>query len=350
MKQGIRTLMLGTALLTAAIASAQIKVTVNQDPVGFDGMQPVSINGRVFVPLRGVFEKMGAFVEWNPGTQTVTATRQNSAVKLQVGSHNAWVDGNSMPMDAPARLMSGRTMVPLRFLSEALGAGVDWLAQTQTVAITTGAIIENERYNPPTRTEPPIRERPNRNWREVTIQDGTVIPVTLDEELNSATAKQGDKFTTTVRTSNDDYMGLPIGTKIEGRVVTANAKEGKNPGMLELDFRRILLPDGRVMAMDGSLIGLDDKSVNRDSNGIYTARSDKKDERIVYAGYGAGAGLLVGLLTKKPLEGALLGGVLGYLFGEVQRSQERAADVRLRRGTEFGVRIDRDLVLRTNSR
>jgi len=337
MKTGIKTFMLGAVLLATAIASAQIKVTVNDDPVGFEGMQPVSINGRVFVPLRGVFERMGAFVEWNPGTQTVTATRANSTVKLQIGSNNAWVDGSSTMMDAPARLMSGRTMVPLRFLSEALGASVNWYAQTQTVAINTGAIIESERYNPPI------------TRREIAIQDGTVIPVTLDEEISSNTARQGDRFTTTVR-SNDDYMGLPIGTKIEGRVVAAKAKEGRNPGMLELDFRRVMLPDGRVVQMDGSLIGLDDKSVIRDSNGVYTARSDKKDERIVYAGYGAGAGLLVGLLTKKPLEGALLGGVLGYLFGEVQRNQERAADVRLRRGTEFGVRLDKDLVLRAVSR
>lgn len=324
--------------MATALASAQIKVTVNEDPVGFNGMQPVSINGRVFVPLRGVFERIGAFVEWNAGTQTVTATRANSIVKLQVGSNNAWIDGQSQMMDAPARLMSGRTMVPLRFLSEALGASVNWYAQTQTVAINTGAIIEPSRNNPPT------------TRREIAIQDGTVIPVTLDEEISSNTARKGDRFTTTVRSSSDDYMGLPIGTKIEGRVVAAKAKEGRNPGMLELDFRRVVLPDGRAIQMDGSLIGLDDKSVTRDDNGVYTARSDKKDERMVYAGYGAGAGLLVGLLTKKPLEGALLGGVLGYLFGEVQKNQERAADVRLRSGTEFGVRLDKDLVLRANSR
>lgn len=346
MKAGLKTLMLGTMLVATAIASAQIKVTVNEDPVGFDGMQPVSINGRVFVPLRGVFERMGAFVEWNAGTQTVTATRQNSTVKLQVGSNNAWVDGSSVAMDAPARLMSGRTMVPLRFLSEALGASVNWYAQTQTVAINTGAIIENERFNPPTRTDPPIRERPAR--RQITVQDGTVIPVTLDEAISSSTARQGDLFTATVRSGNDDYMGLPIGTKIEGRVVTAKAKEGRNPGLLELDFRRVLLPDGRTTAIDGSLISLDDKNVNRDSEGVYTAKSTSKDQRMVYAGYGAGAGLIVGLLTKKPLEGALLGGVLGYLFGEVNRQNERAADVQLRRGTEFGVRLDRDLVLRVD--
>jgi hypothetical protein len=63
----------------------------------------------------------------------------------------------------------------------------------------------------------------------------------------------------------------------------------------------------------------------------------------VMAGYGAGAGLLVGLLTKRPLEGLVLGGVLGYVFGSVNRDRERPTNVNLRNGTELGVRVDRDV-------
>jgi hypothetical protein len=337
MMKGLKCALLASVVATTAIASAQgIRVTVNDDPVMFSGTQPMTIGSRVFVPLRGVFEEMGAFVEWNPQTQTVTATRANNVVKLSIGSNTAWVDGSNMMMDAPARLISGRTMVPLRFLSESLGATVNWLSPTRTVQIITAADIASSR------TSPPITR-----GTEMLIQDGTVIPVTLDNEISSDRARQGDLFTATVRNNGTDYAGLPAGTKIEGRVVTANAKEGRNPGMLELDFRRVILPDGRTMPIDGSLIGLDSNSVTRNSDGVYTARADRKDDRLVYAGYGAGAGLLVGLLTKRPLEGAILGGVLGYLFGEVQRSNQQAADVRLRAGTEFGVKLNRDLVWRS---
>jgi hypothetical protein len=331
-----KTTVLVASMAFTAMASAQgIRVTVNDDPVMFSGTQPMTIGQRVFVPLRGVFEEMGAFVEWNAGTQTVTASRANSQVKLSIGSNTAWVDGMSVMMDAPARLVSGRTMVPLRFLSESLGATVQWVAPTRTVEITTAAVIN------PDRNVPPVGRT------EMLIEDGTVIPVTLDRELSSTDSRVGDKFTATVKSGGSAYAGLPFGTKIEGTVVTSKEKEGNNPGMLELDFSRVILPDGRSMAIDGSLMSLDSNSVDRRDDGTFVAKSSRRDDRLVYAGYGAGAGLLVGLLTKRPLEGAVLGGVLGYLFGEVQRQNQRASDVRLNAGTEFGVRLDRDLVWRS---
>ncbi len=337
MRKGIKTIWIAGLLTMAAVASAQsIRVNVNNDPVGFEGAQPMSLGGRVFVPLRGVFEEMGAYVQWNQQTQTVTATRGETKVQLKIGDEMAWVDEQSVVMDAPARLIQGRTMVPLRFLGESLGANVEWIAATRTVEINTGAIINNENNRPPlSRTD-------------MLIETGAVIPVTLDEELSSNNSKKGDRFNATVRSNGSEYAGLPVGTKIEGRVLSVTPKEGNNPGMLELDFRRAILPDGRAMALTGSLIGLDNNSVERKDDGTYVAKSTRKDDRIVFAGYGAGAGLLVGLLTKKPLEGAVLGGVLGYLFGEVQRNQQRAADVRLKEGTEFGVRLDRDLVWRSS--
>jgi hypothetical protein len=333
----MRTNMKGTilvgALALAAISSAQgIKVTVNNDPVSFSGTQPMTIGSRVYVPLRGVFEEMGAYVQWMPAARMVEASQGDKNVKLTIGSTLASVNGASVPMDAPARLINGRTMVPLRFISESLGAQVNWYAPSRTVEIITSAVA-SERNQPPVGTT------------EMIIEDGTVIPVVLDRELSSADSRVGDKFTASLR-STGSYSGLPAGTKVEGRVVTAKEKEGRNPGMLELDFERVILPDGRTIAMDGSLIDLDNNSVERRADGTYVAKAARRDDRLVYAGYGAGAGLIVGLLTKKPLEGAVLGGVLGYLYGELQRSNQQAADVRLRTGTEFGVRLDRDLVWR----
>ncbi|MCC7230901.1 MAG: hypothetical protein IT203_10950 [Fimbriimonadaceae bacterium] len=325
------------AIALAAVASSQdIRVAVNGEAVDFEGAGPMTSNGRVLVPLRGVFEQMGAYVDWNAATRTVTAERSGTNVELRIGDREATVDGRILELDSPAQISRGRTMVPLRFLSESLGASVEWIAPTRTVEISTSRVIN------PSRTDPiPTRY-------EVAIDSGTVIPVKLEDELSSQTARLGDRFWMSMRdVSGTAYAGLPEGTRIEGVVAGVHARERNNPGLLELNFKRIVLPDGRTATIDGSLIGLDSTSVVRNSDGVYTARRSKKDDRIVFAGYGAGAGLLVGLLTKKPLEGAVLGGVLGYLFGEVQRSNERPADVILRRGTEFGVRLDSDLVIRS---
>jgi hypothetical protein len=326
---------LAACLTTVSLAGAQdIRVTVNGDPVNFRGADPMSMNGRVYVPLRGVFEQMGAMVDWDPASRTVTAHRDRSDVQLRIGDRDATVDGKIIMMDAPAQIMHGRTMVPLRFLSESLGANVEWVSNIRTVRIDTGSVITSSR-----RSEPPIRN-------VISIDSGTVIPVKLDQQLSSRTSQRGDQFWATVRDDGSSYAGLPEGTRIQGRVVTAREKQNNQPGLLELQFTKVVLPDGRTTSIDGSLIGLDNSSVMRDSNGVYTARSNKKDDRIVYAGYGAGAGLLVGLLTKRPLEGALLGGVLGYLYGEVQRQNQQAADVTLPVGTQFGVRLDQDLNIR----
>lgn len=131
------------ALAAAAIAAAtpvlgqDISVRVNGDPVRFTGTGPVSIGGRVLVPLRGVLEKMGAFVEWTPATRTVGAQRGDTTVQLPIGSRSATVNGRQVTLDVPAQVMMGSTMVPLRFLGEALGASVLWDVTTRTVDIST---------------------------------------------------------------------------------------------------------------------------------------------------------------------------------------------------------------------
>ena len=331
----IRGTILVTVFAVAAVGVAQdIRVMVNGDRVHFDRSQPMSMNGRVYVPLRGVFESMGAFVDWDPETRTVTAQRSNRDVKLTIGDRYAMVNGKSLFMDAPAIIRQGNTMVPLRFLSESLGADVQWASADRTVNISTSGIAFSDRGG----VDNSIRS-------DVMIDKGTVIPVRLDQELSSNLSHAGDQFTATVRPNGTDYAGLPEGTKVEGRVVTAKPREGSQPGLLELRFTRVILPDGRRSAIDGALFGLDGNSVVRDDSGVYKAKQSKRDDRIVYAGYGAGAGLLVGLLTKKPLEGAILGGALGYLFGQVQKDQRKPNDVHLQRGDELGVRLDNDLTL-----
>ncbi len=128
----------------AATAVAQVNVTVDGSAVQFTGTKPLTQTGRVLVPLRGVLEKIGAFVEWVPATRTVIAQKGDLYVELPVGAKSATVNGKQVALDVPAAVMAGSTMVPLRFLGEALGADVKWDAPTKTVVIGTGGAPTQE--------------------------------------------------------------------------------------------------------------------------------------------------------------------------------------------------------------
>ncbi len=112
----------------------RVRVKLNGDMIGFDS-DPFVENGRTFVPMRKIFEKLGATIEWDNDTETVTATKGSDVIKLTIGSNTAIVNGVEKPLDAPAQLKNDRTMVPLRFVSESLGLKVDWSESNNLVII-----------------------------------------------------------------------------------------------------------------------------------------------------------------------------------------------------------------------
>ena len=182
------------------------------------------------------------------------------------------------------------------------------------------------------------------NRGAVRLDKGDVIPVQLDDSLSSRTARRGETFQTTVLTDEGTGYDLPAGSKITGSVVSVRRQYQNNPGELDLKFWRISLPDGRSYMIDGALIGLDNKSVIRTEDGRLIATPGQENTQMKYLGYGAGAGLLVGIITKHTFEDTLLGAGLGYLFGSAHQPATMR-DVTLHSGTRIGVRIDRSLVL-----
>lgn len=95
-----------------------IDVRVNGEALVFDDQLPVIEEGRTLVPFRVLLEKLGAKVEWDEAAKTVTATKDNKTVVLTIGSNKAMVDGKEVQLDVAAKIESGRTLVPLRFISE----------------------------------------------------------------------------------------------------------------------------------------------------------------------------------------------------------------------------------------
>lgn len=130
--------LIGTGLQEPA-AAQPVTVLVDGYAVAFD-RPPVVIAGRLLIPLRGVFERLGARVTWLPEPRQVVARRGATTVVLQPGSAIARVDGRPVRLDVPALIVGGRTMVPLRFVGEALGAVVDWEPVGRIVYVTSSGV------------------------------------------------------------------------------------------------------------------------------------------------------------------------------------------------------------------
>jgi hypothetical protein len=91
---------------------------------------------RTLVPVRFIAEAFGADVQWDSTLKAVTVILGNKKVVLQIGKSVAYVNGNSVSIDQPPIIVNGRTMVPVRFISESLGASVNWNSEKKTITIT----------------------------------------------------------------------------------------------------------------------------------------------------------------------------------------------------------------------
>ena len=91
--------------------------------------------GNIIVPMRIIFESLGTPVTWNGTNRTIYAQSGDVSLRLSIGSPFAFRNGAALKLDSPAQIIKGYTLVPLRFVSEALGANVDWNGVTKTVSI-----------------------------------------------------------------------------------------------------------------------------------------------------------------------------------------------------------------------
>ena len=125
-------------LASLTLAQNRIAVIVDGQPVVFSGVGPTMVKGIVLVPLRGVLEKLGATVEYDAASQTISAEKGDTKIELTVGKAFGRINDHDYPLDSPARIFKGTTLVPLRFMGKALGADVSWDAAKSTVVITSG--------------------------------------------------------------------------------------------------------------------------------------------------------------------------------------------------------------------
>jgi hypothetical protein len=209
---------LAGCLLFALPASAQVAVTINGGAVDFSP-PPIIQAGRVFVPLRGVFEQLGATVVYSNGTINATGNGRN--ISLQIGSTQATINGQPETIDVAPFIIGASTFVPLRFVSEALGASVNWDNEDRIVSIATVGAAPSYAGNP----------APSENYVSYAPPP---IPVYEQPYLPAP-----------------NYIWLLLGPGNVGR--SAAARLSLDPGLLGLEQRRLCLEPG-LLGRHGRLL------------------------------------------------------------------------------------------------
>ena len=142
MKKMIAGILAALCVASAGAANAADTVTIRVDGEELALEEPAFLeNDRTLVPLRGVFEAVGAQVMWDQDSKTVVVTQNQedalTVIVVQIDSKNAFVGEEQKVLDVPATLVNDTTYVPLRFILEELGNSVTWDQETKTVDITT---------------------------------------------------------------------------------------------------------------------------------------------------------------------------------------------------------------------
>lgn len=174
--------------LLAEIAKAKqeakderIDVFVKGDGVDFD-VPPIVKNGRTLIPVRAIMDKFGAAIAWDEATSTVTITKDDTVIKLVIGSDVALVNGVEVKLDVPAEVSNNRTLVPIRFIAQTLKQKVEYDDASKTIIIddtTTPDATTPDATTPDTTT--PDTTTPDATTPDTTTQDTTTPDATTPD-------------------------------------------------------------------------------------------------------------------------------------------------------------------------
>lgn len=144
--------------ITATIGSGCVLAKSNDITVTYDGenisfdVQPEIVDDRVMVPMRTIFETFGAKVKWDSDTQTITAKKKSKTIQMTIGSSDMTKNDETYSFDVSPIIEDGRTLVPIRAISDMLGLDVEWNEKNNTVTITTPQDDEDDSWKDNTGT------------------------------------------------------------------------------------------------------------------------------------------------------------------------------------------------------
>jgi hypothetical protein len=170
--------------------------------------------------------------------------------------------------------------------------------------------------------------------------------VRMDTELNSKTARVGDRFSTSVTEPVYGESGIevvPVGSKVWGRVTSVMRAQRRKPGNIAVSFNTIELPTRARYPINGSLTSLQTDQVNADNESTVRGRSNRKRDA-VFIGGGAATGAIIGAIAGGG-KGAAIGTIIGGALGTGARVYEKEQEAEVKSGTEFGVILNRAVSL-----
>lgn len=134
--------MMSASAVTPAVAANYTtpSIVIDSRTISSD-TDPFIIDGTTLVPLRVISENLGASVDWDATTRTVTVTKGNTTIQLTVDEYLARINGEAVTISMSPRIINNRTMVPLRFIGETFDCQVGWDGETKTVTITTNGEV-----------------------------------------------------------------------------------------------------------------------------------------------------------------------------------------------------------------
>jgi hypothetical protein len=174
-----------TTVITLTIGNPNITVNGTPKPIDASGSTPVIVAGRTLLPIRAIVEALGGTIGWNAATRTVTISVDVNTLELVIGNRTATVNGKQLPIDAANAtvvpvIVSGRTMLPVRFVGEQLGGVVEWNQATKTATLTfmTGIELTAPRLLEPTDAALSASATVTFRWTPVTYATSYTLVIT----------------------------------------------------------------------------------------------------------------------------------------------------------------------------
>lgn len=161
-------------------------------------MPPIILNNYTLVPAREVFEAIGAKVDWKKDTEQVYVTYEDTLVLIPVNSRNSYVNGNIKQMDIEAKIINGKTMIPLRFVSNALSFNVEWDPKTRTASIiakkSESAEAAADIQKAETVTAPTTAEQTNYSIENMYFDNDALYIKNADNNINLTNITEYDRY------------------------------------------------------------------------------------------------------------------------------------------------------------